>query len=305
MKNMKKLKNYTTFNKEFLANSCKLFSFISKEELVKYELISKNKDIGLITLNHPAHRNALNYSILTSLLSILENIEKNHSKEQYPRVVILSSTGPVFSAGHDMKEIYSLKEEMRKDSFQKAADIMIRLKQLNSIVIAEVQGLATAGGCQLAASCDLIVASSKAQFATSGIKSGLFCSTPGIAVSRCVSQKRAMYMLATGLPIDARTALDWGLVNEVIKVDEIKSQEEQLKKLREGSLKLAEHINQFYGKSLQLGKKIFYKQIEEESVESAYKVAVNAMCENFSYKETLTGVEAFMAKKKPVFNVKH
>ena len=271
----------------------KFFSSVSRSPLVSFEKIN---DIGFITIKNSQKRNALSSEILKQLDDDLSNIDDNFNKLQSPRVVILSSEGNVFSSGHDLKELYSLPEDKQQEVFSNCGKLMLRIQNSNAIVIAEVQGLATAAGCQLAATCDLIVASNKAKFECPGIRLGLFCSTPGVALGRNISPKRAMHMLVTGEPIDAKTAQEWGLVNEIIENNDDKEL------LRKGSLKLAEHIVQFSGKTLSFGKKVFYSQMAENSLEEAYKLTSVCMANNLNFKETNEGVKSFLEKKKPVFN---
>jgi enoyl-CoA hydratase/carnithine racemase len=290
---------FKTLRKNFSSGS----SGTSHSPLVTFELISNNKDIGLITIKNSKKRNALNLEILSSLVKEFENIETHFSQSKYPRVVIISSEGPVFSSGHDLKELNTFSEDKRQETFTKCSDVMMKIQSSSSIVIAEVQGLATAAGCQLAATCDLIVAASKAKFETPGVRIGLFCSSPSVALARAINPKRAMQMLVTGEQISAQKAQDWGLVNEIVEIPEGLSEEEQRKKLREKSLALAEHINQYSGQTLSFGKKTFYSQIGQGSLEGAYNIASNAMCTNLKFEDTQEGISAFLQKRKPNFNV--
>ncbi len=180
---------------------------------------------------------------------------------------------------------------------------MILLHKINPILIAEVQGLATAAGCQLVATCDLVVASSKAKFETPGVKVGLFCSTPSVALGRAIGHKRAMQMLLTGEAVDCRKAADWGLVNEIVEIEEGLSYEIAHSKLREKSLVLAQKINKFSYETLGFGKKVFYEQIQKDSFEDAYKIACEGMCANLDFIDTREGVKAFLEKRKPNFNL--
>jgi enoyl-CoA hydratase/carnithine racemase len=265
--------------------------------LVSYEMISKTNDIGLITIKNSSKRNALNSEILSDLSSFFENLEQSFKEHISPRVVIITSEGPVFSSGHDLKELNSSSEERQKEIFNLCSKLMFKIQNSNCITIAEVQGLATAAGCQLAATCDLVVASSNAKFETPGVKIGLFCSTPSVALSRVISPKRAMYMLVTGEPIDVKTAKKWGLVNRSVDC-------ESREKLREVTLGLAEQINQFSGETLSFGKKVFYSQIGEDNIEDAYRLASVSMCSNFKFRDAKEGIRAFLEKRKPEFNKK-
>jgi enoyl-CoA hydratase/carnithine racemase len=273
----------------------------SNNSLVTYEMISTNKDIGLITIKNSKKRNALSLSILDSLNESLNTIEKDFTSKKIPRVVIICSEGGVFSSGHDLKELYSFSQDQKDKTFEACSNLMMSIQKSSSIIIAEVQGLATAAGCQLAASCDLVVASDKAKFETPGVKIGLFCSSPSVALARAVSHKRAMQMLVTGEPISASKAYDWGLVNEIVEVGN-EEEEKQREKLRVGTLKLAEQINNFSGETLSFGKRIYYSQTGQTNLQSAYEIAGKAMCTNLCFADTQEGISAFLQKRKPKFN---
>jgi enoyl-CoA hydratase/carnithine racemase len=274
----------------------KLFSIkTSRSNLVSFDMISKNNDIGLITIKNSAKRNALNREILTQISSDFDYIETIFKDKHLPRVVIFSSEGSVFSSGHDLKELSTSPDHIQKEIFNLCSNVMLKIQNSSSIVIAEVQGLATAAGCQLVATSDLVVASSYAKFETPGVKIGLFCSTPSVALSRAISTKRAMYMLITGEAIDAKTAKDWGLVNRLVDSD-------NREKLRQASLELAEQINQFSGHTLSFGKKVFYNQTYEASIDDAYRLATTSMCSNLNFKDCQEGIQAFLEKRKAEFN---
>ena len=269
--------------------------------LVQFDLISESKEIGLITIKNSPKRNALSLSIIQDLIQTLNKIDNDFILNKFPRVLILNTEGEIFSSGHDLKELALSDENKRKEIFSKICELMLLIQKINPIIIAEVQGLATAAGCQLAATCDLVVASSKSKFETPGVKIGLFCSTPSVPLSRAIGTKRAMQMLLTGESIDGKKALDWGLINEIVDVVEL-SNEEGRKKLRENSLKLAEKINKFSSETLGFGKKTFYKQSQDYDLEEAYKVASLGMCTNILFKDTQEGITAFLEKRKPNFN---
>jgi enoyl-CoA hydratase/carnithine racemase len=280
----------------------KSFSSNINSSLVKFDLISQNKDIGLITINNSHKRNALSLDVLNGMIAELQRIDRDFKSTNTPRVIIINSEGPVFSSGHDLKELHTFNEEKRKESFEKCSELMISLEKLNSIVIAEVQGLATAAGCQLAATCDLVVASSKAKFETPGVRIGLFCSTPSVALARAISQKRAMYMLLTGNQVNAKTAHEWGLVNEIVDVEDLDTLEKQKERVRQTSLKLAEHINGYSGAALSFGKRTFYSQLSQNRLEDSYDIAGKAMCANLNFADTKEGISAFIEKRKAIFN---
>ena len=177
-------------------------------------LLREDRDgICTLTMNRPQQMNLLTSEMLSALQSSFEEI----SSDKKIRVVILASTGKGFSAGHDLKEIKALKEQPKIEAlFNQCSRMMQTIPVLPQPVIARVQGAAAAAGCQLVAQCDLAVAVDTARFVTSGVNWGFFCSTPGVAVGRNLSRKHAMEMLLTGEPIDARRALEWGLVNRVV-----------------------------------------------------------------------------------------
>lgn len=288
--------NAKLIKKYFSSNS-------SPSTLVSFDLISQNKDVGLLTIKNSSKRNALSLPILTGLIKEFEQIEKLFQEKNFPRVVILNSEGSVFSSGHDLKELMATPEDQRHSIFDACSNLMMKIQKSSSIVIAEVQGLATAAGCQLAASCDLIVSSSKGKFETPGVRIGLFCSSPSVALARAISSKRAMQMLVTGEQISAQKAQDWGLVNEIVDVENL-DEHQQREKLRASSLKFAEHISQYSGEALSFGKRTFYSQIGQTNLENAYDIAGKAMCTNLGFCDTKEGISAFLQKRKPNFNIK-
>jgi len=291
----------TRSNLLFNNKSLRFFSTNNTDtSLVSYSILEESK-IGLLTIKNSAKRNALNLNIITSLTETLSKIDSEFHSNKFPRVIILSTEGEVFSSGHDLKELNSFDENLRKQTFNKCSDLMILLQKINPIIIAEVQGLATAAGCQLAATCDLIVASSKAKFETPGVKVGLFCSTPSVALGRAIGHKRAMQMLLTGEPIDCKKAFEFGLVNEIVEVEGLNGDEAK-GKLREKSLVMADKINKFSHQTLSFGKKVFYEQMQKDSVEEAYKIACEGMSAYLDFKDTKEGVKAFLEKRKPTFN---
>ncbi len=288
--------------KSVLKQTNKYFSttFDKNPNFISYDIMTPSK-IGLITIKNSAKRNALNYNIITNLLETFKKIDLDFHSNKFPRVIILNTEGDIFSSGHDLKELNSFDDTKRKETFEKFSELMLLLQKINPIVIAEIQGLATAAGCQLAATCDLVVASSKGKFETPGVKIGLFCSTPSVALGRAIGTKRAMQMLLTGEPVECSKAYDWGLVNEIVDVNGLNN-EEARKKLREKSLVLAEKINNFSFETLSFGKKVFYEQMQLEKLEDAYKIACEGMCKNLDFEDTKEGVKSFLEKRKPNFN---
>jgi len=195
----------------------------------------------------------------------------------------------VFSSGHDLKEIQNSTTQQRQFIFDTCADVMLSLRNLNIPVIAQVNGLATAAGCQLVATCDLAVCSEEAQFATPGVKIGLFCTTPGVALGRAVKNtKKAMEMLLTGKPMSAKEALENGLVNKVVAGEVLK----------EVTLELAESVARASGDVLKIGKGAFYRQMKEDIV-TAYEFAGKVMVENLEHVDAREGISAFLEKREP------
>ena len=239
---------------------------------------------AVITLNRPERRNALSTAMMTDLISCLESI--GESKDI--RSVIIAASGPAFSAGHDLSELRGREIADYRRIFDLCAELMTLIQEIPQPVIAEVAGMATAAGCQLVASCDLAVASSEAKFATPGVRIGLFCSTPMVALTRAVGRKRAMEMLVTGTPIDANTAADWGLVNHVVPAD----------RLREESLSLARGIAESSSLTMSMGKQAFYAQIDLDQPE-AYAYAQEVMSRNAMAFDAQEGMGAFLEKRAP------
>ncbi|KAM7178553.1 enoyl-CoA hydratase domain-containing protein 3, mitochondrial [Macrochelys suwanniensis] len=241
-----------------------------------------------IILNNPKKRNALSLPMLKCLRDdILHDIESKAL-----RVIIISAEGPVFSAGHDLKELSS-EQDMKHhiEVFETCAEVMTLLQKLPVPVIAKVNGLATAAGCQLVASCDIAVASEKSRFATPGVSVGLFCSTPAVAVGRALSRKVALEMLFTGEPISAHDALLHGLLSRVVPED----------KLEEETMKIARKICKTSRSVVALGKATFYKQMALD-LDAAYRMTSQVMVDNLTLKDGQEGIEAFIQKRKPTWS---
>jgi enoyl-CoA hydratase/carnithine racemase len=250
--------------------------------LVLYDLVDNG--VAILTLNNLEKRNALSKALLGELKLHLDSIKE----DQRVRVVILRSEGPVFSSGHDLREMVGGDEEEYSFIFAQCTDVMEAIRLLPQPVIAQVQGLATAAGCQLVATCDLAVASTNAAFATPGVKIGLFCTTPGVAVSRAVTPKKAMEMLLTGTPLSAQEALECGLINRVVQVD----------KLEEEVMALARQISAASTYTIAVGKSAFYRQLELERP-AAYDLAQRVMVENLLAEDAQEGIAAFLEKRQP------
>jgi enoyl-CoA hydratase/carnithine racemase len=239
-----------------------------------------------ITMNRPEQRNALSTGLMREMIRELERA----SVRPECRVVIIRGAGPVFSAGHDLKEMTERTLDEERDIFDICAQMMHTIQHIPQPVIASVHGMATAAGCQLVATCDLAIASERARFATPGVRIGLFCSTPMVAVSRNIGRKRAMEMLLTGKPIDAATAAEWGLVNRVVP-PEI---------LDRVVLELAREIASFSPLILKIGKQAFYRQIETDQ-ETAYRLMSSTMAENAVTCDAQEGMSAFLEKRRAVW----
>lgn len=251
-------------------------------------LLREDKDgVATLTLNRPNQYNALSEAMLSALRGALDEIAADRSL----RLVIIAARGKAFCAGHDLKEMRAKPDQAYYESlFKTCSAFMLSLQRIPQPVIARVQGLTTAAGCQLVAACDLAVASSEARFATSGIGVGLFCMTPGVALSRNVSRKRAFEMLFTGEFITAQEAQEYGLINRVAEAEAL-----------DGAVSdLADVILAKSGAAIAAGKRLFYRQLEMNQ-ESAYLYAAEAMAQNMMYRDAGEGIDAFIAKKKPVW----
>jgi enoyl-CoA hydratase/carnithine racemase len=240
----------------------------------------------LVTLNRPQQRNALSTPLMQELTEVLER----QSARPEVRAIVLRARGPAFSAGHDLKELLDRSLEEERAIFGACTRMMQTIQQIPQPVIAAVQGIATAAGCQLVATCDLAVASEKATFATPGVKIGLFCSTPMVAVSRNIGRKRALEMLLTGKPIDAHTAAAWGLVNRVVRPED----------LDRAALELANQVASASPLTLQIGKQAFYRQIDVGQDE-AYELMSETMSENAMTCDAQEGMSAFLEKRTPTW----
>ena len=238
--------------------------------------------IATITLNRPECRNALSVELTLELLACLTRLEQDRGVQ----VIIIASRGPVFSSGHDMTEMVERSPSDYKRIFCACTHLMAKIQSVPQPVIAEVQGLATAAGCQLVATCDLAIASEQASFATPGVRFGLFCSTPMVALTRAIGRKRAMEMLLTGDPIDANTAAEWGLVNHVVPAAN----------LRSATRSLADRIAQSSRVVVGIGKNAFYKQAELDQA-GAYALASQAMSTNVQEPVAQEGITAFLEKR--------
>jgi enoyl-CoA hydratase/carnithine racemase len=244
---------------------------------------------AVVTLQRPERRNALSYDLMLELAACLDGIASNPEV----RVVILQAAGKVFSSGHDLGEMTGRTVEDYRRIFDICTELMTRIQSIPQPVIAQVQGTATAAGCQLVATCDLAVASSDATFATPGVKIGLFCTTPMVALTRAIGRKRAMEMLLTGRAIDAATAADWGLVNRVVPPAGLASE----------TRKLASQIAEASSFTVALGKQAYYRQIDLDQA-GAYAYAKEVMSQNAMADDAQEGISAFLGKRAPCWTVK-
>ncbi|XP_034019018.1 enoyl-CoA hydratase domain-containing protein 3, mitochondrial [Thalassophryne amazonica] len=250
----------------------------------------QSSGIRRIILNNPKKRNALSLSMLESLQ---ENILTDVDSDDL-RVIIISARGPVFSSGHDLKELTSDQgRDHHTRVFETCAQVMSLIQDIPIPVIAMVNGVATAAGCQLVASCDIAVATEKSTFATPGVNLGLFCSTPAVAIGRAVPRKVAMEMLFTGMPISAHDALLHGLISKVVPVEQ----------LEEETLAIAQRVCNASRPVVALGKTAFYRQMAH-SRDAAYITASKVMVDNLALRDGQEGIRAFIEKRKPVWSHK-
>ena len=247
----------------------------------------RKSGVVTLTLNRPKQFNALSVELLSALQAELDSI----AQDDNIRVVVIAANGKAFCAGHNLKEMRAHSDEaFQRALFQQCSHMMLTINRMPQVVIAKVQGIATAAGCQLVAACDLAVASNEAKFATSGINVGLFCSTPAVAVSRNLPRKQAFEMLITGEFIDAHTALQYGLINRVAPAGQL---EQVLQSL----------ITAITAKSpvaVRTGKDMFYKQLNM-SVEDAYDYASEVMTCNMMADDVSEGIDAFVEKRQAVW----
>jgi len=257
-------------------------------------VLTRERDdcIAILTLNRPAARNSLSEALLNALFIALDDV----AGDRTVRAVVLAANGPGFCAGHDLKELTTRRSDADggrayfKHIMTTCSAMMQKIVNLPQPVIASVQGVATAAGCQLVASCDLAVASTAARFATPGVDIGLFCSTPMVALSRNVSRKHAMEMLLTGNMVSAERAADIGLINRVVAPGEE----------RTAAIALAKQIAAKSSYTLKVGKQAFYRQLELGLAE-AYSYASEVMTENMMARDAEEGICAFIEKRKPTW----
>jgi enoyl-CoA hydratase/carnithine racemase len=253
-------------------------------EALKEISVEREGTAAIVTMRRPERRNALSLAMMRELTDALRELGGDRSV----RAIILAGEGPAFSAGHDLRELRGRDEAAYTEIFDQCVALMAAIEAAPQPVIAEIAALATAAGCQLVAACDLAVASTQARFATPGVRIGLFCSTPMVPLSRDIGRKRAMQMLFTGEPIDAPTALDWGLINAVVPAES----------LRAATLARATRIAEASSAVVGLGKAAFYRQLELSEA-AAYDFTKAVMVSNAQLEDAQEGIGAFIDKRPP------
>jgi enoyl-CoA hydratase/carnithine racemase len=256
----------------------------AEKQTYEHILYECDETIALVTMNRPKKRNALSLDHMQELITCLKAIGEAGEAP----VVVLRGNGPGFCAGHDLSEMVGRDPAFYRHLFDVCCELMETIQSIPQPVIAQVHGIATAAGCQLTATCDLVVASEDARFATPGVKIGLFCSTPMVALSRAIGQKKAMEMLLTGEFASAEEALAEGLVNKVVPAEELEAE----------TRKLAEKIAEASPLVVGVGKGAFYRQLEMPT-EQAYAYTKEVMSFNATFADAQEGICAFLEKRKP------
>jgi enoyl-CoA hydratase/carnithine racemase len=251
---------------------------------MKFENIclAREGPAAVATLNRPQRRNALSLGLMLELIGCLDEIGRNREI----RAVILAAAGKVFCSGHDLAEMAGRDLDEYRRIFDVCTELMMKIQAIPQPVIAEVQGIATAAGCQLVATCDLAVAAEGAAFGTPGVKIGLFCTTPMVALTRAIGRKRALQMLLTGELVDARTAADWGLINQVVPASDLPA----------ATRRLAAKVAEASSLVVALGKQAYYAQIDLDQAK-AYAYAKEVMATNALAADAQEGISAFLGKR--------
>jgi enoyl-CoA hydratase/carnithine racemase len=251
-------------------------------------LLRADKDgVVTLTLNRPRQYNALTEEMIAELQGVFDSL----MEDKAARVVVIRANGKAFCAGHDLKQMSAHTDESYfREEFASSGRMMVAMTKIPQPVIARIHGIATAGGCQLVANCDLAIASEDASFATNGISNGLFCSTPSVPISRNLKRKQAFEMLFTGEFIDAPTALAWGLVNRVVPADLLDAAVAELT----DSIKSKSRV------TVTSGKRMFYEQLNMPLPE-AYRFAGDVMAKDMMSEDAAEGINAFVEKRKPVW----
>jgi enoyl-CoA hydratase/carnithine racemase len=245
-------------------------------------LMAREGLAAIVTLNRPQRRNALSLDLMLELLGCLDEIGRSREI----RAVILAAAGKVFCSGHDLSEMTGRDTGEYRRIFDVCTQVMMKIQAIPQPVIAEVQGIATAAGCQLVATCDLAVAAEEAAFGTPGVKIGLFCTTPMVALTRAIGRKRALQMLLTGELVGARTAADWGLINQVVPASGLAA----------ATRKLAAQVADASSLVVALGKQAYYTQIDLDQTK-AYAYAQEVMSMNATAADAQEGMSAFLEKR--------
>ena len=248
--------------------------------------VSRDGDVGEVLLDNPARRNPLGLAVLRDLIAAVTGF----GADPAVRVIVVSGTPPAFSAGHDLAEMVDRPDDFYEELFEVCCELMAAIRNVPQPVVAAVDGIATAAGCQVVAACDLVVATDRSRFATPGVRIGLFCSVPMVPLSRAIGRKRALEMLLTGDPIDAATAAEWGLVNRVVPAGEF----------QEAVADLAGRIGRFSAGVLAIGKRAFYEQLDRAEPE-AYEYTRQVMAANAAMDDAQEGIGAFLEKRPPVW----
>ncbi len=249
-------------------------------------LVREDGPAARITLNRPDKRNALSLELMQELTGTLRRV----ADDPAVRAVVIEAAGPAFSAGHDLSEMIDRDVPFFQRLFDVCCELMETVHRIPQPVIAQVEGIASAAGCQLVAACDLAVAAHDARFATPGVRIGLFCSTPMVPLSRAIGRKRALDMLLTGRAIDAPTALDWGLVNRVVPAEDVKAEVDSL----------VEAVASTSPLTIGIGKEAFYAQVELDE-RAAYDLTKAVMTMNARADDAQEGMCAFLEKRTPTW----
>jgi len=251
--------------------------------------VINQKDISRIIMDEPKTYNSLSFKNLTDLIKVIKKLDKDNNT----KVIIIEGAGKGFSAGHNLKEVKSLKKKNYQKLFNLCSKLMLLIVEGRKPVIAKVHGAAYAAGCQLVASCDLAFSSRDALFSTPGVNIGLFCSTPMVAVSRKIKRKPMMKMLLTGEPISAKYAKEIGLINDFFPKSKLNSE----------VLKIAKKIASKSNLTIKIGKQTFYKQLEMP-LRKAYAYTSRMMTKNMMAMDAKEGISAFLEKRRPVWKNK-
>ena len=256
---------------------------------MEFVLFEKEAPIGWLTLNRPQKRNALSLELMENMLDKLKMIAKDNEV----KVVVICGNGPSFCSGHDLRELVGDHEESYyHEIFSTCSELMQSFSTIPQPVIAMVHGAATAAGCQLVASCDLAIASEKAVFSTPGVKIGLFCATPMVALSRVIGRRQALDMLLTGRNVNATEAKEFGLINEIVPDDLLLSE----------TKKFALSLAKYSSFTIQFGKKTFYDQGDLDE-KSAYEMAIKSIVKNCMHPDAEEGIRSMLEKRKPQWKI--